>query len=164
MNNGGKRCHRVLAIDPVTKGFGFAVLEGPDHLVDWGVAHVSGEKHAAALQRIADLLDHYRPKFVVIEDWAHPGSRRRERIRELLEAVPGLAAERKVGTCRVPQKTVKRVFSASGPITKHEIAVAISKCFPELASRLPRPRKPWMSEDERMGIFDAVAFALVHYY
>jgi len=27
-------------------------------------------------------------------------------------------------------------------------------------ARLPRFRKPWMSEDSRMSIFDAVAFGL----
>jgi len=31
--------------------------------------------------------------------------------------------------------------------------------FPELARFLPRERKPWMSEDERMRIFDAAALA-----
>ena len=34
--------------------------------------------------------------------------------------------------------------------------------FPELEKRLPRVRKPWMSEDERMSIFDAVALAIAH--
>ena len=33
--------------------------------------------------------------------------------------------------------------------------------FPELAPRLPRFRKPWMSEDYRMSIFDAIAFGRV---
>jgi hypothetical protein len=38
----------------------------------------------------------------------------------------------------------------------------IAKRFPEeLGSRLPPERKPWMSEDSRMNIFDAVALALV---
>jgi hypothetical protein len=41
--------------------------------------------------------------------------------------------------------------------------VAIAKRFPELALRLPRFRKPWMSEDYRMSIFDAAGFALAFY-
>ena len=28
---------RIITIDPVTRGFGFAVLEGPEDLIDWGV-------------------------------------------------------------------------------------------------------------------------------
>ena len=31
---------RVLAIDPSTRGFGFAVLEGLEKLVDWGVTRM----------------------------------------------------------------------------------------------------------------------------
>jgi len=39
-------------------------------------------------------------------------------------------------------------------------SVRSNQRFPELAPRLPRFRKPWMSEDYRMSIFDAVAFGL----
>jgi hypothetical protein len=35
---------------------------------------------------------------------------------------------------------------------------------PELAPRLSRFRKPWMSEDYRMSIFDAVALALTFFF
>jgi hypothetical protein len=41
--------------------------------------------------------------------------------------------------------------------------MAIAKRFPELALRLPRFRKPWMSEDYRMSIFDAAAFGLAYF-
>ena len=58
---------------------------------------------------------------------------------------------------------MKQAFSESGATTKYEGAVAIAKRFPELAPRLPRFRKPWMSEDYRMSIFDAVGFALVYF-
>jgi hypothetical protein len=58
---------------------------------------------------------------------------------------------------------VKQVFSESGASTKYEIAVAIAQRFPELAPRLPRFRKPWMSEDYRMSIFDAVALAIAFF-
>jgi len=46
--------------------------------------------------------------------------------------------------------------------TKQEMAEMLAIQFPdELASRLPKKRKPWESEDGRMDIFDAVALALV---
>jgi len=28
---------RVLAVDPLSRGVGFAVLEGNDNLIDWGI-------------------------------------------------------------------------------------------------------------------------------
>jgi hypothetical protein len=57
---------------------------------------------------------------------------------------------------------VLQVFIPDGQGTKHELAEILAKQFPEeLGSRLPPKRKAWMSEDSRMGIFDAVALALV---
>jgi hypothetical protein len=40
---------------------------------------------------------------------------------------------------------------------KHEVAAALAKQFPSLASRLPPKKKCWQSEDYRIGIFDAAA-------
>jgi hypothetical protein len=71
----------------------------------------------------------------------------------------GHAAARHLIVVTVTRESVRRLFAPTGT-TKFEIALAITKTFPELASRLPRKRKPWMSEDERMNLFDAVAFAL----
>jgi hypothetical protein len=55
---------------------------------------------------------------------------------------------------------IKRAFAKSGASTKQQIAVAIANRFPELAPRLPRFKKAWMSEDYRISIFDAVGLAL----
>ena len=46
--------------------------------------------------------------------------------------------------------------------TKQACAETLAAKFPvELASRLPPKRRPWMSEDPRMDIFDAVGLAAV---
>jgi hypothetical protein len=52
---------------------------------------------------------------------------------------------------------VKRTFAVSN---KAQMARAIAARFLELTRYLPPERKPWMSEDPRMAIFDAAAFAL----
>ena len=41
---------RVLAIDPSTRGFGFAVLEGPERLIDWGVKETKIDKNKRTLK------------------------------------------------------------------------------------------------------------------
>lgn len=35
-----RRPGRILAIDPTPRGFAFAVLEGTELLVDWGVVRI----------------------------------------------------------------------------------------------------------------------------
>jgi hypothetical protein len=55
---------------------------------------------------------------------------------------------------------VRQLFGELGAVNKYRMACVIADRFPELASRLPPERKPWMAEDARMGIFDAASFAL----
>jgi len=46
---------------------------------------------------------------------------------------------------------------------KYEVASALAKQFPTLASKLPPKRKCWQSEDYRMGIFDAAAVGVAYF-
>src|SRR5262249_28637609 len=151
---------RLLAIDPSTRGFGFAVLEGPNRLIDWGVKETKTDKKRRSLKFIADLIEQYQPSVVVVEDYAAKGSRRCDRVRELINDISKFAGKENVKVRSFSRLKAKRAFSESGTPNKYEIAIAIAKRFPELAPRLPWFRKPWMSEDYRMSIFDAVGFAL----
>ena len=74
-----------------------------------------------------------------------------------------LTSQSKVRVKSVSRAELKQAFAESGAGTKYEIAMAIANRFPELAPRLPRFRKPWMSEDYRMSIFDAVALAIAFF-
>lgn len=58
---------------------------------------------------------------------------------------------------------MKKGFFEEGAANKHQIATAVVQKFPELAPRLPPDRKPWMSEDPRMAMFNAVALALTYF-
>jgi Holliday junction resolvasome RuvABC endonuclease subunit len=154
---------RVLAIDPSTRGFGFAVLEGPNRLIDWGVKETKTDKKRRSLKLIDDLIERYEPSVIVVEDYAEKGSRRCRRIQGLINDISKLASRTKVRVRSCSRAKVKQVFSESGASNKYEIATAIANRFPELAPRLPRFRKPWMSEDYRMSIFDAVAFGVTFF-
>ncbi len=157
MNRPSTRAIRVLALDPTHRGFGFAVLEGPDRLVDWGVKTVRGNKQAGCLRKIRELFQLYQPTVVVLEDCARRGSRRCPRVRRLIKRIHFFAIKNGIKARVVSRARVRKAFAPAS--TKHEIAVALAAHFPELAPLLPPPRKPWMSEDCRMNVFDAVALA-----
>jgi Holliday junction resolvasome RuvABC endonuclease subunit len=154
---------RVLAIDPTTKGFGFAILEGTERLVDWGVAQVGTPKHARSLRRADQLIQEYLPDVMIVEDAAGDGSRRCERVERLLRDLRALAAKRGLRTWSFGRGAVRKAFASAGATTKEQIAGVLAAWYPELLLRLPPPRKPWMSEDERMGIFDAAALARTYF-
>jgi RNase H-fold protein (predicted Holliday junction resolvase) len=155
---------RILAIDPTPRGLGFAVLEGPIHLVDWGVKEVRSNKNERCLGLIEEMIDRYCPDAIVVEEYDGRGSRRCSRVAELIKSASRLATKRKIKVGRISRSEVRDAFSESHAYTKHQIAEAIASRFPELVPRLPRFRKAWMPEDNRMNVFDAVAFALTYFY
>jgi Holliday junction resolvasome RuvABC endonuclease subunit len=154
---------RILALDPTTKGFGYVLFELPFRLVAWGLAHISGDKQAGAIARLTKLLDHSQPQAVVLEDPNAPGSLRRHRVRGLIEVLAALARERGFAVYSIARKAVVDRFSPGEKrATKYSIAQSLARLFPELAAKLPPRRKLWMSQDERMAIFDALALAVTH--
>lgn len=164
MNQRAAKEHRVLAIDPTTRGFGFAVLEEPDYLIDWGVKGARQEKNVRCLAKVNNLIKQYQPSVVVLEDCTAKHSRRCSRVRELIQSIVKLASKSNIKTRCFSPLQVRQTFSASGASTKHGMAAAIARQFSELASIIPPPRKPWMSEDCRMNIFDAAALALSFFH
>jgi hypothetical protein len=101
---------------------------------------------------------------MILEKTGAPGSRRGGRARLFIAAAENMAVWQQMAVRRIPQSQVRKVFKAFGAQTKHEIACVIAMHLPEIAIRLPRRRKPWMSEDYRMAIFDAAALALTYFY
>jgi len=155
---------RILAIAPSTRGFGFAVLEGPATLVDWGVKSIKGEKNSRSLAKVGELIAHYEPEVIVLQDNSTKESRRCARIKELDQQIMALASNRNVRVAAFSRHKVTRVFFGKDEGTKYALAEILSKRFPEeLGFRLPPKRRPWMSEDYRMDIFVAVSLALTFY-
>lgn len=155
---------RVLSIDPTSRGFGYAVLEGPARLVDWGVTEGTRADNRDAARRVDALLARYDPDNLVLEDTDARQSRRRTRVRRLLVDLMEVAQERRIQVKNVSREAVRSMFASAEARNKEQIADAITAHFPELARWRPPIRKPWMSEDGRMAIFDAVAFGLTYFY
>ncbi len=154
---------RVLAIDPTHRGFGYVIFEGSDLLIDWGVRHVVGPKNKASIGAVAELIARYHPRIMVLEDVAAKGCRRCRRVRELVDGLEQYGRERGLTVRKIAQAEVKRTLLPLGIRNKNQTAGFIAARFPELAHSVPPQRKPWMSEDSRMAIFDAVAFALAFF-
>jgi Holliday junction resolvasome RuvABC endonuclease subunit len=154
---------RVVAIDPGGSKFGFAVLEGEDRLIDWGLRKVRKGRKAHGTRRVIDLLDCYRPDALIVEDVSSKHAGRSPRIRRLVKAVIALGAERKIPTYSFPRSQIRAVFLQAGAFTKEEIAGVVAGRFPALEVRLPPKRRPWMSEDNRINLFEAVALALTFF-
>lgn len=154
----------VLAIYPTSRGYAFVLFEGAQVLFDWGVKDIRRRnKNDETMRNIRALVERYRPDQIVIEDYGEPGSRRSSRIRRLYRMITHLAESQFIDVSRIRRESVLASFAAVGARRKYEVAQAIAEQFPEIAHRLPRFRKIWMSEDPRQSLFDAAAIGVTYF-
>jgi hypothetical protein len=150
-----QQVYRVLAFDVRAQRCGYAVMEAPARLVDWGVLTVE-MGHCEAISR---LFDRYQPSVVVLrrrkagEPRDTPGGRRNERV------IRTEARRRSVSVAYLSQAALWRLFRQHCQPTKYGIAALLAARFPQLRWKLPPPRKAWKKEPRRMSVFDAVQLA-----
>jgi hypothetical protein len=110
---------------------------------------------------IDKLIDKYRPDVLVLENWNSTGARRCPRVEKLLKRIAA-----KEGKRVLVQLVIKAEILAIGRLpltsTKYGRATFLAERFPELEPYVPPFRKPWMAEDDRMAIFDALSFAVAY--
>lgn len=160
---GAAKLHRVLATDLMGNLMGYAVFEGPERLVDWGIKDGRKSNPSLLVTKFDDLLKLYRPDTLVLEDYVLAKSRRSARALTLFAQIRAHAISRGVSVTPITWIDVRNHFVRYGGYTKYEIARLVAAALPALAHRLPPPRKPWKSEDSRMGIFDAAALGLTYF-
>jgi hypothetical protein len=156
----GERHDLVLTIHLQSRGFAFVLFDGWLDLVDWGVYDARGaDKNARCLDRIDSLLALHTPDVLILQDMSESGTRRARRIRDLNRDAAELADQCGMTVHMYSRAQVVEHFEELGATTKHGIAETIARRIPALHLYVPPARRPWMSEDARMGIFDATALA-----
>jgi len=164
MNHQEHLQNTVLSIYPSSRGYAYVLFESAQNPYDWGVKDIRKKnKNESALEGIRILIERYRPDSIVIEDYMEKGSRRSTRIRRLYRMVTNLAMKECIEVKRISREAIFKCFAASDAKTKYDISQVIAEQIPELAHRLPRVRKIWMSEDPRQSLFDAAALGIVYY-
>ncbi|QHP67439.1 hypothetical protein EI171_08360 [Bradyrhizobium sp. LCT2] len=154
----------VLSVYLNTRGLAFIVFEG--HLLpfDWGIRETRGpQKNNTCLLRITTVFDRHAPDALVIQDTSEQGTQRARRIRNLNTSIVKLANDRGIRVFAYSREQVRRAFEGYGCPNKHSLAELIAKHIPAFQQYVPPPRKPWMSEDRRMGLFDAAALGLMFF-
>ena len=109
------------------------------------------------------LLHLLQPSVVVLQDCEGKLSRCTNRIEKLINRISALARTKHIKVYRYSRADIRACFAYYGARTKDEIARAIAKLLPEFAARVPPMRKLWMSEDYRMGLFDALSLVFTYY-
>ena len=158
-----KRRALALSIYVTNRGYAFSLFEGADRAVDWGTReHRGTDAQSRCLVTVTELLDHYQPDDLVLEEWRVRHCRRPDRIRALYRSFERLGKRRGQAVVCYTRQSVGAHFQELGARTKHERATEIAARVPALAFWAPPKRELWKSEHSRMAIFDAAALNIIH--
>lgn len=154
----------VLALHPNPLGFGYAFLENPQEPWDCGMVRIRPVSNRDCMKRIKGFIDYYEPVLVIIgtpeDNYSFKGIRVKSLINEIAEFTKGKGIEVK----QYSREDIRVVFEQFGAKSKYEIAKKIIEWLPQFANKLPEVKKPWMAEDYKMGMFDALSLAITHFY
>jgi hypothetical protein len=151
---------RILAVAPTSRGFGYAVMEGPDCLIAHGNKAILKNKNVRAVVWVDKFIRLYQPSVLMLPDVNASDVHRAARIKNLHRQIGALARKHQLKLKLVTVTKMRERLLGNPKGTKQAMAEALAKLFPaDLKSRVPPKRRPWMSEDPRMDIFDAVGLA-----
>lgn len=155
----------ILAVAPVSRGFGLVVVSSDGTLVDWRVREIhepTRRKNARCVFELEKLFDEHRPRVLVLDDYHARGAKKRKRIRQLLDALAELAVDSGIDVARYGPREVRAALALPPGANKDRLASAVATHAPALARRVPKPRRLWESEQYVMPIFVAFALAFTH--
>lgn len=147
---------RILGLCSTTRGFAFALTEGPRRLVTVGLRRVPPRRREA-VKALDLVLRESRPLFVAFEH--ETSCRKRHRGKVFADVVTKSVNAYGILLLDIDHGQTKALSEAKRP-TKWDISAAVAKLFPHITKRLPARRKPWQSENDDIGIFLALAAAV----
>lgn len=153
----------IFAAYPNVRGFGYALIQLPERLLDHGVASVRPMSNDALVRRIARQIDHFRPDVVVLRqaEGLPPSAKR---ITNAINRITELAIERGIPVRQYSKEQVRFVFERFGAVTNYEIARKLAEWIEGLEGIEIRPLKSYEPEAYYQGIFDALALAVCYGY
>jgi hypothetical protein len=114
-----------------------------------------------ALAWVNRFIQFYQPDVLVLPDVTAADTRRATRIKTLHRKIVAWAGKKQLKVKQISVTQVRTQLLGTVKGTKFAVAKTLAGRFPtELGNRLPPKRRPWMSEDPRMDIFDAVSLAV----
>jgi hypothetical protein len=151
--------NRVFALDLHPLSFGYAMFDGPDELIDWGIKNFRHGVNAVKVPlnvKLVSLLDQFDPDVLVIK------GPRTAALKKMARAITALAQRRRIPVQVISGASVRGAFTDNAH-NKYQIASAIAMRYPELSPRLGPRRKLWQAEKYSMSIFDAAAIGIAYF-
>jgi hypothetical protein len=158
----------ILSLSPCSRQVGYAYFEN-GQLVDWGIRNnhsgpILERMFKKGLAIVGVLTVRFRPSAVILP--AMEIRTRRANRQRFIRATHAILSSTQQSVAFCSDRQMKNRFKellGKRP-TIQRIAVFLAGVFPELKPVIPKPRRPWESQDYWTPMFDAVARGYVWIY
>lgn len=151
---------RILAVVVRSGRLGYAALENPRRLLDFGVSKF--ESAAVARERTTGFLKVFRPSALILRKLPLRPKRNARTRKPVQRTLTATARHLSITAIYVPDRAMKEFWKHHGCKNKYQIAALMTTWFPQLASRLPHKKKFYDPEPWTMTAFDAIALGAAY--
>jgi len=152
--------NRILAVEIRAARLGYAVLEAPKQLRDFGAMLFPSSK--TARRCIARLLRLYNPSVLVLHGAGSRYPRNMRSRKRTSRIARGEATKIAVPVALVSDRSFKSFFERHSCRDKYAVAATVARWFPVLAWRVPPMPRFYDPEPRQMIYFDSIALGLVY--
>lgn len=153
---------RVLAFHPYSQGLSFALYASEKEMIDCGNGAIRAFTNSKMIKRLEHYLAYYKPDIVLINSPIAPNKSKRQK--RMLDLIKGVAIRHLLAIKEYSTEDIWNVFDQYACKTKYDIAQKLIESFPMLAKYEFQPRRPWEGQPYGIGVFDASALGIVHYF
>ena len=154
----------VLTLYPNAFGMGYVISETPKELINYGVARIRPLSSNQYIKRLLYFVRQYKPTIILLRGYTQSDKRISKRVIRVIKTFEDEAEKMNLLVHKYSREDIKGVFEQFGNNSKYGISKTITSWYPELQSRMPDIRKNTQAEHYQMGVFDAFALMLSHYY
>src|SRR5689334_13571256 len=122
MINQEQKVNRVLGIAPTSRGLGYAVLDGPDRLADWGLKIPAADRDSRLAHHIEKLINVYAPDALVLLEFWKANQKVSKRTQALGACLLKIARSRHVKTVIMSRPRLNRLLLGRSKAGKYEAA------------------------------------------
>ncbi len=154
----------VVTLYPNALGMGYVISETPKELINYGIARIRPLTKDKYVKRLFRFIKEYKPTLILLRGYSDADNRISKRVVKVIDAFEQEAIKMDLPVYKYSREAIKEVFSQFEGNSKYSISKTITSWYPELKRFMPDIRVYPNPENYRMGIFDAFALMLTHYY
>lgn len=154
----------IITLYPNAFGMGYVISESPKELINYGVARIRPLSNNRYVKRLLYFIKHYNPTIIILRGYMESDKRISKRVIRIIQTIEREAEKQGLLVFKYAREDIKEVFKQFGGNSKYEISKTLTSWYPELQPRMPDIRKNTKAEHYQMGVFDAFALMLTHYY